>query len=36
MKYVSRYRLKGAPAQDLRKAQVYLEWAADAQEGLDV
>lgn len=32
LKYVSRYRLKGAPAQDLRKAQVYLEWAADAQE----
>ena len=26
LKYVSRYRHKGAPVDDLRKARVYLDW----------
>ena len=34
LKYVSRYRHKGEPLQDLRKAQVYLGWAVEAQEGV--
>lgn len=30
IKYVSRHDKKGDPVTDLRKAQVYLEWAVDA------
>ena len=30
IKYVSRYRLKGKPVEDLQKAEVYLGWAVDA------
>lgn len=29
MKYISRYDKKGAPLEDLQKAQVYLNWAVE-------
>jgi hypothetical protein len=29
MKYISRYEKKGAPLEDLQKAQVYLGWAVE-------
>lgn len=32
IKYVSRYRLKGG-VEDLKKADVYLQWAIDKLEG---
>lgn len=35
IKYVSRYRKKGEPAQDLEKAAVYLGWAIEAQKRLE-
>ena len=35
IKYVSRYRKKGKPAQDLEKAAVYLGWAIEAQKRLE-
>lgn len=31
VKYLSRYQKKGAPLEDLQKAQVYLGWAIDAR-----
>ncbi|MBQ8933908.1 MAG: DUF3310 domain-containing protein [Lachnospiraceae bacterium] len=34
IKYVSRYRKKGNPVQDLQKAQVYLGWAIKRLEEL--
>lgn len=30
MKYISRYEKKGAPLEDLQKAQVYLGWAIES------
>lgn len=35
IKYVSRYRKKGDPVQDLEKAQVYLGWAIKRLEELE-
>lgn len=32
LKYVSRYDKKGAPAEDLKKARVYLGWAIERLE----
>lgn len=32
MKYIWRHALKGKPGEDLRKAQVYLDWAVDELE----
>lgn len=32
LKYVSRYDKKGAPAEDLKKARVYLVWAIERLE----
>lgn len=34
IKYISRYRKKGEPLQDLQKAQVYLGWAIKRMEEL--
>lgn len=34
IKYISRYRKKGNPVQDLQKAQVYLGWAVKRLEEL--
>lgn len=31
VKYLSRYRKKGAPLEDLQKAAVYLGWAIDTR-----
>lgn len=32
IKYISRYRYKGVPIQDLTKAQVYLNWLREFEE----
>ena len=32
IKYISRYRKKGQPLQDLQKARVYLDWAVKRLE----
>ena len=32
IKYISRYRKKGQPLQDLKKARVYLGWAIEQLE----
>jgi hypothetical protein len=33
IKYISRYRLKGTPVEDLYKAQTYLGWLIEYEEG---
>jgi len=33
IKYISRYRYKGAPIADLAKAQTYLAWLREFEEG---
>lgn len=35
IKYLSRYQKKGAPLEDLQKAQVYLGWAIDGRTAAD-
>lgn len=36
IKYISRFQKKGNPKEDLEKARVYLGWAIEAQEELNV
>lgn len=36
IKYISRFQKKGNPKEDLEKAKVYLGWAIEAQEELNV